>query len=217
MRSEIATILKKNNFKKEDLDLARKKTVELQQLVAELQNRNSSIESEKQQIASVLEKVNVQVKNLETNNQQLGVENKVLTEKVNLASTFIASEIKLSPVTVKNEKEQETNQVKKTSKFVISFTVQNNISDYNNAEVYVVILQPDGKVLSSDAWETSSSIDTHNDGKKRYSRRVKFDYQKGEAKQLIFTLNPEEYQKGKYMLQIYHNGYLIGQAVKLLV
>ncbi|MGB3006558.1 MAG: hypothetical protein WBC06_08625 [Chitinophagaceae bacterium] len=217
LRSEIATILKKNNFKKEDLDLARKKTVELQQLVAELQNRNSSIESEKQQIASVLEKVNVQVKNLETNNQQLGVENKVLTEKVNLASTFIASEIKLSPVTVKNEKEQETNQVKKTSKFVISFTVQNNISDYNNAEVYVVILQPDGKVLSSDAWETSSSIDTHNDGKKRYSRRVKFDYQKGEAKQLIFTLNPEEYQKGKYILQIYHNGYLIGQVFKLLV
>ena len=40
LRTEIASILKRNNFKKEDLDLARKKTVELQQLVAELQNKN---------------------------------------------------------------------------------------------------------------------------------------------------------------------------------
>jgi hypothetical protein len=216
LRSEIATILKKNNFKKEDLELARKKTVELQQLVAELQNRNSSIEEEKQQIASVLEKVSVQVTNLETNNQQLGKENKVLTEKVILGSTFIASELKFSPVTVKNDKEQETNQAKKTSKFVVSFAVQNNISEYTNAEVYVVIIQPDGKVLTSDAWESSSSIDTFNEGKKRYTRRVKFDYIKGETKNLIFSLNADEYQKGTYTIQLYHNGYKIGQSAKVL-
>ena len=45
--------------------MARKKTVELQGLVAELQNKNISIEEEKKQITDVLDKVNVQVKNLE--------------------------------------------------------------------------------------------------------------------------------------------------------
>jgi hypothetical protein len=216
LRTEIATILKKNNFKKEDLDLARKKTVELQQLVADLQNRNNSIEEEKQQIASVLEKVSVQVTSLESSNQQLGKENKALIEKVTLGSTFVASELRFSPVTVKNDKELETNLAKKTSKFVVSFTVQNNITDYTNAEVFVVINQPDGKVLTSDAWESSSSIDTHNEGKKRYTRKVKFDYNKGETKRLIFSLNAEEYLKGNYTIQLYHNGYMIGQSVKVL-
>lgn len=216
LRGEIAAILKRNNFKKEDLDLARRKSLELQQLVAELQHRNTSIEDEKKQIAGMLDQVNEQVKNLQVNNQQLDRENKVLTEKVNLASTFVASELKLSPVTVKNEKEQETNVAKKTSKFVVSFAVQNNVNEYDNAEVYVIITQPDGQLLTNDAWESSSSIDTHGEGKKRYTRKVKFEYAKGETKRLVFSLNADDYQKGTYNLQVYHNGYMIGQANKML-
>lgn len=216
LRAEIAAILKRNNFKKEDLDLARRKSVELQQLVAELQSRNSTIEEEKQQIAGMLEQVNVQVKNLQANNQQLDRENKVLAEKVSMASTFVASELKLSPMMVKNEKEQETSLARKASKFVVSFAVQNNVSEFENAEVFVVITQPDGQLLTNDAWESSAAIDTKNEGKKRYTRKVKFEYAKGETKRLVFSLNADDYQKGNYQLQVYHNGYMIGQATKML-
>ena len=215
LRKEIATILKRNNFKKEDLDLARSKTVELQQLVAELKNKNTSIEEEKKQITAVLDKVNVQVKDLEGNVQKLDQENKVLTEKVNLASAFVTSELKLSPVTVKNDKEQETNHSKKASKLVISFTVQNNISDYENADVFVIITQPDGKVLKNeDVWETTTTL--QNGRRLNYTRKVRFEYHKGESRQIIFSLNAEEYLKGTYALQVYHNGYLIGQTIKTL-
>lgn len=216
LRSEISTILKKNNVKKEDLDLARKKAVELQFLVSDLQSRNSTIEEEKIQINAMLEKVNLQVKDLETTNTQLGQENKVLAEKVNQASTFVATEIKFSPVTVKNDKELETSIATKTSKLIVSFAVKNNIADYQTADVYVVITQPDGKLLTSDVWESASTIDTRTDGKKRYTRKVRFEYQKGETKQLLFSLNAEEYEKGTYILQLYHNGYMIGQTSKTL-
>lgn len=216
LRIEIAGILKKNNLKKEDLDQARRKAAELQLLVADLQSRNSSIEEEKTQIAAVLDKVNLQVKDLETVNQQLDQQNKSLTEKISLASAFVASEIKLTPVAVKNDKEQETTVAKKTSKLVVSFTVQNNIADYENAEVYVVITQPDGSLLNTDVWESSSTIDTRNAGKIRYTRKIRFEYQKGEIKRLLFSLNADEYQKGAYTLQLYQNGYLIGQASKVL-
>jgi myosin heavy subunit len=215
LRTEIAAILKKNDVKKEDIDLARKKTSELQQLVSELQNKNSSIEEEKKQISATLNEVNIQVKSLEGNMQHLSQENKVLTEKVNLASAFVASEVKLTPVAVKNDKEQETNIAKKASKLVVSFAVQNNINQYDNAEVFIVITQPDGKVMQTDVWE-SASMDTNDSGKKIYTRKVKFDYQKGETKRLLFSLNPEDYQKGSYTLQVYHNGYMIGETVKTL-
>ncbi len=216
LRNEIATILKKNNVKKEDLDLARSKAVQLQQLVSELQSRNSTIEEEKQQIASVLDKVNIQVKGLETTNQQLDQQNKVLTEKVNLASTFVASEIKFSPVTVKNDKEVETGSAKKASKLVVSFAVQNNINQYENADVYIIVTQPDGRILeNNDVWE-KSTITTTTGARLSYTRKVRFDYQKGETKRLLFSLNADEYLKGTYTLQIYHNGNMIGQVMKVL-
>lgn len=216
LRAELSAILKRKDFNENDLALARRKKIELELRVSELQNRNITIEEEKQQIAAVLDKVTMQVKNLESNNQQLGNENKILTEKLTQASTFMASEIKLSPVTVKNDKEQETNSAKKTSKLVVSFALLNNINESDNAEVYVVVTQPDGKLLTSDVWESSSSIDTRTEGKKRYTRKVKFEYQKGETKRLIFSLNADDYQKGNYNLQVYHNGYMIGQTSKVL-
>jgi hypothetical protein len=216
LRAEIASILKRNNFKKEDLDLARRKTVELQQLVAELQSKNITIEEEKKQITDVLDKVNVQVKNLEGNVQNLTQENRALAEKVNLASAFVISELKLSPVMVKNDKEQETNQAKKTSKLVISFAVQNNVTDYENADVFVVITQPDGRILKNeDVWD-ATTINLQNGSRINYTRKVRFEYNKGESKQLIFSLNAEEYLKGTYTMQVYHNGYKIGQTMKML-
>lgn len=216
LRTEIAAILKKNDVKREDLVLARKKTAELQQLVQDLQSKNFTIEEEKQQIAAALDKVNIQVKSLEGNMQELTRENKVLAEKISLASAFVTTELNLAPVTLKRDKELETSSAAKTNKLVISFGVKNNISDYDNAELYVVVIQPDGSTMTIDAWESSSTIDTRNEGKKRYTRKVKFEYLKGENKKLSFSLNPDDYQKGTYTVQLYHNGLMIGQASKTL-
>lgn len=215
LRSEISAILKKSNVNKDDLDQARKKTAELQQLVSELQNKNSTIEEEKKQISFAFDEVNTQVKKLESNMQQLSQENKMLTEKVKLASTFVVTDLKISPVMVKNDKEVETNLVQKASKLVVSFDVQNNVTQYDNTEVFVVITQPDGKVLNTDVWE-AYSMDTNDGGKIGYTRMVKFDYQKGETKHVMFTINPDDYQKGNYSLQVYHNGFKIGETTKAL-
>ena len=160
--------------------------------------------------------MNIQVKGLETTNQQLDQENKVLTEKINLASTFVASEIKFSPITVKNDKEVETGSAKKASKLVVSFAVQNNINQYENADVYIIVTQPDGRILeNNDVWE-KSTITTTTGARLNYTRKVRFDYQKGETKRLLFSLNADEYLKGTYTLQIYHNGNMIGQVMKVL-
>ena len=117
---------------------------------------------------------------------------------------------------VKNDKEQETNQAKKTSKLVISFAVQNNVTDYENADVFVVITQPDGRILKNeDVWD-ATTINLQNGSRINYTRKVRFEYNKGESKQLIFSLNAEEYLKGTYTMQVYHNGYKIGQTMKML-
>lgn len=215
LKNEISTILKNRGASKADMLLARQKISLLQEKVDELRTQNDNMEAEKRQLNDVLSQLTQEVKGLEENVKRLGEENKVLVEKVNLASVFVASELKLAAITVKNSKEQETLQSKKASKLIVSFTVQNNISENNHAEVYLVLTQPDGQTLKNSVWD-SGSFDTQNEGRKNYTLKMRFEYQKGEPKKLLFTLNPEGYQKGQYTMQVYHNGIRIGQTTQTL-
>ncbi len=216
LRGEINTILKNRGASQSDMLTARQKINELQSLVEEMKGQKINMEEEKQKLNEVMTRLNGDINGLQENVKKLGDENKVLADKMNLASLFVASEIKLSPVTVKNDKEVETAQAKKTSKLIIAFTVQNNITDYDGTDVFIIITQPDGKVLTPDVWESATPMTTHSGDRKNYTRKVRFEYAKGEAKQLTFSINADAYQTGAYSLQLYHKGYKIGQTSKTL-
>lgn len=217
LKNEIDGILKKRGATAADLSVAREKIAELQQMMDELEGQKDSMEEEKKRLSDVMLQLSGEIVGLQQSMKKLDDENKSLTEKVNLASVFVASEIKFSPVTVKNEKEQETSLAKKASKLVVSFAVQNNVNEYKNADVYVLVILPNGKVLKNeDVWEASSLMNLHNGSKTGFTRKVRFEYFKGEAKRLIFSLDAPEYEKGNYTLQIYHNGYMIGQVTRTL-
>jgi hypothetical protein len=158
---------------------------------------------------------NTASKKLQADNQTIKEDYSSPAEKTYNSSLFTVSEIKFTPITLKDDREVETNQAESTDKLIISFVVQNNATSYANAEVFAIITQPDGKVLQTDAWD-ASSIPTHDYGKKPYTRKMRFEYQKGETKQLQAIIRPEDYEKGNYTLQVFHNGYLVGQAVKIL-
>ncbi len=215
LQQEINGILGKKGATKEELSLARRKIAELQKMIDDLRYQNRTMEDEQKRLNNIMAQLNGDIQGLQQNMKRVEEENKTLTEKINLASVFVASELRLSAMTVKGAKEEETSQVKKTEKFVVSFLVQNNINQYSNAEVFVVVTGPDGTVLQNPVWE-SRTMETKNEGKKEYTLRVKFDYEKGEQKRHIFSLDAEKFQKGNYTMQVYHNGYMIGQTVKSL-
>ena len=212
LRSEIGTILKRKNLTQADLTEAKTKIDDLQIRIDDLKTENTSLNDERTKLNSVLAQLNGEMNSLQLNMQKVSAENKELTQKINDASVFIASEIKFAAVSVKaDEKETETTQHKKANKFVTSFTVQNNILDLESAEVVVVVTDPSGKSLNTEVWD-AGSFETKTDGRKIYTRKVKFEYNKGEAKHLIFSLEPDSFEKGTYKLSLYHNGIRIGET-----
>jgi peptidoglycan hydrolase CwlO-like protein len=212
LRSEIGTILKRKNLTQADLTEAKTKIDDLQIRIDDLKTENTSLNDERTKLNSVLAQLNGEMNSLQLNMQKVSAENKELTQKINDASVFIASEIKFAAVSVKaDEKETETTQQKKANKFVTSFTVQNNILDLESAEVVVVVTDPSGKSLNTEVWD-AGSFETKTDGRKIYTRKVKFEYNKGEAKHLIFSLEPDSFEKGTYKLSLYHNGIRIGET-----
>jgi hypothetical protein len=163
-----------------------------------------------------LTELNDQVKGLQDNIQKMTKQNKELTEMVNAASLFVASDVCLSIVTVRSDKnETEATSARKADKLIFSFTLQNNIVQNSSYSVYVVITQPDNKVLQTDVWGSNYFV-TKDGGNKAYTAKIPFDYTKGEQKKIVYTIQPDNFYRGTYTMQIFQNGILIGEKTKQL-
>lgn len=215
LRSEIFAILNKQHLSQSELATANQKMAVLQQKIGELKEENSALEMEKQQFSQAVQQLTQNTDSLQNHIRKLSGENAVLQQRMSNAMLFVTTEMKLAAMNIRSTKEEETFQVKKADKFVVSFVLQNNTADQPNSEVAIVIKQPDGQILQNSKWE-SGTFTTANREKKNYTRLVKFDYAQGEKMDISFSLEVEQFQKGNYLLQIWQKGSLIGSAVTAL-
>lgn len=213
LKTEINGILQNRTITKDDMRKARALISTLQMKIADMKAENSDLESERTRLNDILAQLNGDVKGLQDNMQRIQKQNEELTETINKASTFIASDIQFVIAGIKNGKETETNQAKKASKFIVSFNLQNNIAKNNFNDVYLVITNPAGKVIQKDVW-SSDFFTTKNEGSKQSTTKIRFEYSPGEVKKIQFALEPDIITPGNYTLQIYQNGVRIAEAVK---
>lgn len=212
LRAEISQILSRKDLTESDLKEARSKVRELQASIGNLESENQDLSQEKIRMLGQVELLNTEIAALQLSMTKISGMNEQLTQQVHEASVFIASEAVLEAFQSRGErKEKVTSQARKAEKFVASFSVKNNISDYPNAEVVVVITEPSGKVLTGEIWD-SGTFETVNDGRKRFTRKIRFEYTKKEHKKVVFSIEPEAFEKGSYKLAVYHKGYKISEA-----
>lgn len=210
LRNEIAAILKSrsanNNF-----TVAKQKIGELQAKADDLKEKNQVVDTENKRLSQVLNDINKPDKNARQVSLQV-IKNSNAENAIPVYSAFIASDIKLSAIN--NNDETETNQADKTDKLTGAFTVMNFNSQLTNAEMMVVIIKPDGRVLKGSGWD-AGTFNTP-EGKKIYSYKFGFAYSRGDAKRLTFSLKGSGLIKGNYTMEVYNNGMMIGKTVKSL-
>jgi predicted nucleic acid-binding Zn-ribbon protein len=216
LRRQISDILKNRNATNTDLKKARVLISEYQDRIEEMKAQNTDLETERTRLNGVLTQLNDEMKGLQDNIDKITRENKALNATIDEASTFIASDMRLSIVTTKSgDKETEVTSAKRANKLIFSFTLQNNIANTAPYDVYVVILQPDNKVLQTDVWG-ADHFETKTEGAKAYTTKVHFEYNKGERKKIIYTIQPDNFLSGTYMMQVYQNGVSLGETTKQL-
>jgi len=216
LRKQISDILKNRIVTKADLRKARDLIAEYKDKIEEIKAQNNDLETERQRLSGELTQLNDEMKGLQENMQKITQENKELTETINQASTFIASDLHLSAVTTHSgDKEVEASSAKRAEKFVFSFTIQNNIVKNSFYDVYVVITQPGNKVLQNDVWGADYFV-SKTEGNKPYTTKIHFEYTRGEKKKILFTLQPDNFIPGTYMMQVYQNGISLGETTKAL-
>lgn len=215
LKAEIRRILTDPQSTRAELAEARKKMTEMQRRIDELRNENTSLEAERSAMIAKLDKMSGEVAGLTKNMARLDKENTELKDKVSGTAVFMVSALHFTAVDLRNNKEEETAQSKRADRLIASFILQNQANEIMNAEVFVVITEPNGHVLQNSVWD-SGTFETMAGTRKNYTRRARFDYEKGEQKQLIFSLDGIEFQKGKYILQVWHKGVLVGETYKVM-
>lgn len=213
LKGEIRSILNKKNASA--AELAKAKT-----LIDELNGKITSMEAD---IARLTEENT----NLTNDKVALTKDKEVLTatldstnvikqdleKKVDIASTLNASNIVVTPINIKkNGKEDVSTKAKKVDKLLISFDVDNRIAQSGNTDVYVLVMGPDGKLITP-ADATASTFTTREEGEKTFTAKVPVSVEASKRKNIEFGFVPgNTFQKGSYKVQIYQNGFLIGEG-----
>jgi hypothetical protein len=215
-QAEIRKILNDKNATSAELKKARGLIAELNNQLATLQTENARLTGENQELTANNTQLSTEKQVLEQNLQTSKTEKDELAQTVDVGSTFSATNIQITPVNErKNGKEKVTTTAKRVDKLVVSFDVENRIAKSGPADMYIMVTAPDGKVISDPA-AGGGTLTTRTEGDKTFTAKVPVEYTQGTQKAVQFPIRQSGFQRGDYKIEIYHNGFKIGEGVKTL-
>jgi len=215
LKKEIASILGKKNASEAEVRRAKALIAQLNQTIANLEAENARLTGENQVLASNNQQLTQEKDVLQTNLQTTTAEKDELAQTVDVASTFSASNIQITPVNEKKSgKEKTTTTAKKVDKLVVSFDVENRVARSGPADIYVIVTGPDGKVITDQT--ASTPLATRTDGDRPYTYKTTIQYEQGTRKPIQVPMRQEHFQTGNYKIEIYQNGFKIAEGVRAL-
>lgn len=212
-KAEIRNILNKKNASDAELKRAKTMIAELNDKITTLEADVARLTGENQELTATNTTLKLEKADLETNLATTVTEKEGLEKTVDVASTFSASNIQVVPIDEKKSgKEKSTTKAKRVDKLVVSFDVENRIAKSGPADMYLIVTAPDGKVISDGA----SVLNTRTDGDKNFTAKIPVNYEQGTRKSVQFPIQQNDFTTGNYKIEIYHNGFKIGEGVRSL-
>ena len=215
LKGEIGSILRKKNASQAELTRAKTLIEELNSKITTLEAEVTRLTGENQVLTTEKAALIVEKDTLTANLTTTKEEKKVLEATVDVGSTFSASNIAITPIKEKGDKEKETSTAKRVDKLVVSFNVENRITKSGPADMYIIVTAPDGKVISSEAM-ASGTFTTRQDGDQTFTSKLTVPYEQGTRQNVSIPLYQDKFQTGDYKIQVYHNGFKIGEGVRTL-
>ena len=206
LKSNISTILRKQNAT--DVELAEAKT-----LIADLNGKVTNLFAD-------LSKAQAENKDLSAKNEVLNTTNTTLNTNLtatqkererlqDIGSTLHASTFSIQALRVKDDgSEKVTSNTKRANTIRLSFQIdRNKITPTGAQELFVCITSPDGK-----AFNETGKINTREDGAKAYSNKLSVQYEQNKDLPVSYDIKNITFTEGEYLVEIYHNGFKIGEG-----
>jgi hypothetical protein len=217
LKARIKSLLNKQNKTAADLVEARRLIDELNgkitsyvQEVEVLRGENLQLKTEKQDLI-------VQKESLQKEYDSTKVVKQQVEEKLDVASTLNASNINVVTIDERRSgKEVEKERAKRVDKIRVTFDVFNRVGDDGTKDVYVVITDPTGTVVSNEALG-SGRFTTREEGEKVFTKKASVNFSAGKAAPVVVEWKPgTKFVGGAYKVSIYNNGFKIGEGSRTL-
>lgn len=215
LRRRVQSILNKRNATAAELAEAKRLIAELKgnietytAQIEELKNENTQLTQQNQQVT---QQRDVAYKNYDSANQVIKQKENV----IDIGSTLHASNFKIVGINERHSgKEKVTSKAKRVDKLRISFDLdENRITQSGQKDIYVSITSPDGNPVTVDALGSGKFV-TRDGTEKAFTKKVEVNYVQGEKQPVTveWTQN-SDFQTGNYKIEIYNNGFKIGEGV----
>jgi hypothetical protein len=212
MKSRIQNLLAKENKTEADLAEAKRLITQLNgkitgyvEEIAQLKRENNELKEE----IDVLNSENVELKdNIEkTTQEKANIEN-----ELDVASTLVATNITLLAIEERRNGEKVGEKARKADILRLTFTVFNRVGNDDEKELYIIIKDPSGAVVSSSSLG-SGDFSTREYGELSYTTQKSINFQAGLSVPVNVDWKPEsKFMQGTYSVQVFNNGFLIGSA-----
>lgn len=218
LRSEIRKVVNNKNATAADLARARTMINELNGKIENLAGEVKRLEGENQTLVATNQQITTEKQQVETELEATKSEKqniqKSLEETTDIASTLKASNISIAALNDKGTgKEKETSTAKRADKLRIAFQLdENRLAKTGDKDIYITVTAPDGTAISN-----GTVFSTREEGEKPYTSKVTVQYETGKRAPVSFDWKSEKgFQTGNYKIEIYHNGFKIGEGVRTL-
>ncbi|HYO23075.1 MAG TPA: hypothetical protein VER36_11770 [Flavisolibacter sp.] len=216
LKNQINSIMRNKNASAADLSRARNLISQLNGKINNLEMEVARLMGENQQLATSNVVLTGEKAQLQTDLQTTTTQKEELAAKVDVGSTFAASNIAIKGIDEKgNGKEKETDKAKKVNKLVVSFDVENRIAPSGPADMYVIVTGPDGQIISNPSMG-SGTLTTRTEGDRPFTYKAGIEYEQGTRKTVSVPLRQDKFQVGDYKIEIYQNGFKIGEGTRNL-
>nr|WP_294906794.1 hypothetical protein [uncultured Lacibacter sp.] len=217
MKKRIQTLLNKQNKTAADLAEAKRLINELNEKISGYVVEVETLRGENLQLKTDKQELTVQKEALQVQYDQTSAEKKVVEEKLDVASTLNASSINIVTIDERrNGKEKEKDVAKRVDKIRLSFNVFNRVGEEGTKDVYVVITDPTGQVVSNEALG-SGRFTTREEGERVFTKMTSLTFSANKSVPVSIEWKPgAKFVEGAYKVEIYNNGFKIGEGSKTL-
>jgi hypothetical protein len=224
-KSRIQGLLSKVNASKADLTEARRLIASLNNdiegykaQVEQLKGENLALSQEKAQVTEERDRVTRDYDSAKVRLTQRETDLKQKEDVIDVGSTLHASNFNITGVNEKrNGREKTTSTAKRVDKLRITFDIdENRIAQSGNKDIYICITAPDGTPVAIEA-AGSGKFNTREGQEKLYTKKVDVNYVQGQRQTVNFDWKQDlNFNRGDYKIEVYHNGFKIGEGLRNL-
>lgn len=217
MKARIQALLNKERKTAADLAEAKRLITELNSKISGYVQEVETLRGENLQLKNEKQELITQKDNLRQEYEQTKQKKQEVEDKLDIASTLVASNINIVTIDERRGgKEKAKDVAKRVDKLKLTFNVYNRVGEDETKDVYVIITDPEGTVISNEALG-SGRFNTREDGERIYTQKTNVYFSAAKSVPLSIDWKPgAKFVKGTYKVEIYNNGFKIGEGSRTL-